>query len=122
MKTIISIVLVLVLFAGSGCYYDSEEGLYGVTNCDTTNVTYSVTISGIMNKYNCLSCHAGNAALGGFSLEGYNNVKAKVTDNRLFGAITHANGFAPMPQNANMMSDCDINKVKAWIEAGAPNN
>jgi hypothetical protein len=118
------ILLPLVIFslaAVSGCYYDKEDELYGTT-CNTANVTYSTTITGIINAYNCLSCHGGTAPSAGFSLEGYNNVKAKVTDGRLLGAINHSTGFAAMPQNAPKMSQCDINKVKAWVDAGALNN
>jgi hypothetical protein len=55
-------------------------------------------------------------------LEGYSNVKAKVTDGRLFGAINHSPGYAPMPDGQPKMDQCDINKVKTWIDAGAPNN
>ena len=106
----------------TGCYYDVEEELYPPNNCDTTNVTYSSTISTIINNNACLSCHSGASPSGGFSLESYANVKAKVNDGRLFGSINHSSGFAPMPQGLNKMSQCDINKVKAWIDAGAPNN
>jgi hypothetical protein len=116
---ILSAVLCMALL--SSCYYDKEEELYG-TSCNTGNVTYSTTITGIINAYNCLSCHNGAVPSGGFSLSGYDNVKAKVTDGRLLGAISHTQGFAAMPQNAPKMSQCDINKVKAWVDAGALNN
>ena len=36
----------IVCFSITGCYYDNEEELYG-TSCDTTNVTYSSTITGL---------------------------------------------------------------------------
>jgi hypothetical protein len=106
----------------SGCYYDSEEELYGAGSCDTSHITYSTTITGIINNYGCLTCHSGVAPVAGFTLESYSDVKAKVLDNRLLGAINHDPGFAPMPQNLPKMSDCDITKVRLWIEAGAPNN
>ena len=87
-----------------------------------TNITYSQTIQSIIGNYACLTCHSGTNPVGGFSLEGYANVKAKVDDGRLFGAINHSSGFAPMPQGMNKMNQCDLNRVKAWIDAGAPNN
>lgn len=120
MKFFSAFVVLLLCIATSGCYYDVEEELYGV--CNTGTVTYSSTITGIISNYGCLNCHGGNAPTAGFSLEGYDNVKAKVTDGRLFGAINHETGYSPMPQGANKMTQCDINKVKAWIDAGAPNN
>ncbi len=122
MKMKLSILLLLISFMGTGCYYDVEEELYPVTNCDTVNVTYSGTVSSIITTYNCTSCHVGNNPSGGFRLDSYTGVKAKVTDNRLWGAINHLPGFAPMPQGQNKMNQCDINKIKAWIDAGAPNN
>ena len=118
MKTrIVTVVIFCVLL---GCRYDVEPNLA----CDTSNVTYSSTITGIINSYGCLqsSCHGGSSPGSGFKLDSYAGVKAKVTDGRLFGAITHASGFVPMPQNGGKMSQCDINKVKAWIDAGAPDN
>ena len=104
------------------CYYHKEDLLYGNIACDTSNVTYSGTITGIIHNYACLTCHGGTAPIGSFNLETYAEVKAKVTDGRLFGAINHTSGYIPMPQAVGKMSPCDINKVKAWIDAGAPNN
>lgn len=104
----------------TGCYYDVEEQLYGT--CNTTNITYSTTIRGILSGYSCLSCHTGPSPSGGVSLDGYQNVKIKIDDGRLIGAINHGNGFAPMPKGAPKMTQCEINKVQAWIDAGAPDN
>lgn len=103
-----------------GCRYDVEPNV----TCDTSHVTYSSTITGIINAYGCLSssCHGGATPGSGFRLDSYAGVKAKVTDGRLFGAINHSSGFIAMPQNAGKMSQCEIDKVKAWIDAGAPNN
>ena len=105
----------------SGCYYNKEDLLYG-SNCDTTNVTYSLTITGLLNNYGCLGCHVGGNPSGGINLETHANVKTVVDNGRLFGAITHSSGFKPMPDGAAKMNPCDINKIKAWIDAGAPNN
>jgi hypothetical protein len=116
--------LLLVSFAIlilSSCRYDIEEELYG-TNCDTTNVRYSTTITSLLNNYGCLGCHAGTNPSGGINLDSYINVKTKITDGRLFGAINHSPGFHPMPDGGPKMNQCDINKIKAWIDAGAPNN
>ena len=113
--------LIVVFFCAlAGCRYDVASNIA----CDTSNVTYSSTITGIINSYGCLqsSCHGGTNPGSGFKLDSYDGVKAKVTDGRLFGAINHSPGFIAMPQNAGKMSQCEIDKVKAWIDAGAPNN
>lgn len=119
-KIAVALVVVCSLFAWS-CYYNKEDELYG-TNCDTSNVTYSGTVRSIINTYQCLNCHSGVAPTGGFDLETYEQVKAKVTDGRLYGAISHAPGYVAMPQDLPKMSSCDIVKMKAWIDAGTPNN
>lgn len=103
----------------AGCYYDVEPN---PGTCDTTNITYSGTIAGIIQSNGCLTtdCHGGNSPLSGIRLSDYNSVKARET--RLYGAINHSPGFVAMPQNTGKISQCDINKVQAWVNAGAPNN
>ena len=87
------------------------------TNCDTTAVTYSSTVSSIIST-NCLGCHGAAATT---KLDSYTNVKAVVTSVRLLGAIQHLPGFIAMPPGGTL-SVCDINKIKAWINKGALNN
>jgi hypothetical protein len=107
-----------------GCTYNKEEELYPNTgaNCDTSSIRFSTIINSILQKYQCSFCHSSVAPSGNISLATYNSVKVQVNNGRLFGAINHQPGFSPMPQGGNKMSQCDINKVKAWIDAGAPNN
>lgn len=88
--------------------------------CDTVNMKYAANVLPIIRN-NCYSCHGGNGT-SGISLDGYNNLKARVDDGRLIGAITHASGFSPMPKGGSKLSDCDINIIKDWIERGAQNN
>jgi hypothetical protein len=122
--TIIAMIIFAVVTSSlslTGCYYHSEEELYGI-GCDTTNVTYSTTIKGILNNNSCLTCHIGVNPSGGFALDSYAGIKAKVDDKRILGAIKHLDTFSPMPQGYSQMSDCDIKKMEAWINAGALNN
>jgi hypothetical protein len=121
MKKKILIPVVTSIFLASGCYYDKEQELYGL-NCDTTHVTYSSTLTNIFSNYGCLGCHVGGNPSGGINLENYTNVKAVANNGKLFGAVNHSPGFVPMPDGAAKMSSCDINKVKAWIDAGTPDN
>lgn len=118
-----TIILLLTTTATTGCYYDKEEELYPNTApCTTEWVTYSVTVAGLINNYGCLGCHAGSAPDGNINLQGYTNVAAVAKSGRLYGSISHSPGFQAMPKGANKMSACDINRVKVWIDAGAPNN
>ncbi len=94
----------------------------GGSTCETENMKFSANIQPILVA-NCYSCHSNaNMSISGISLEGYSNVKARVDDGRLVGAITHAAGFTPMPQGGPKLSDCNINKIKSWVASGAPNN
>jgi hypothetical protein len=110
-----------LLFSLNGCYYD--QGGVLPTNCDTTQVTYSITITQILKDYKCRDCHSSPPSNGApFSLVTYADVKAAADSKRLEGAINHANGYAPMPKDGIKMSPCEINQVEKWIADGAQNN
>lgn len=124
MKKLAVMVFVFIV----ACSKSNEEDLNNnpgggnPNTCVTTNMKYSTDIAPIISA-NCFACHSNaNASVSGFSLEGHSNLKAKVDDGRLVGAITHAAGFAAMPQGGAKLSDCNINKIISWVNAGAPNN
>ncbi|WP_242919864.1 hypothetical protein [Pontibacter liquoris] len=89
--------------------------------CDTSNVTFSATLTPIF-KANCYSCHSTAIATHGVVLDTYAGVKRQVDDGKLLGVITHAPGYPPMPQGGAKLSDCTIAKIKKWVDDGAPNN
>lgn len=92
------------------------------TTCDTANMSFVTNIKPILQS-NCYSCHSNaNFAISGAKLEDYADVKEHADDGMLIGTITHANGYPAMPQSGGKLSDCNINKIKAWVERGAPNN
>lgn len=114
--------LFLVVLVIQACSKAKEELLKPVTNtCDTTDVKYATDILPILQS-NCYSCHGNGETDGGISLGNYEGVKAKAGSGELFGAVSHAAGFSPMPEDAPKLSDCDINKIKCWIDHGALNN
>jgi hypothetical protein len=120
---IFSAIALISYFIGS-CYYDNEEALYPQldTNCDTTNVTFSVTIVKIMSD-NCYSCHSNaNAATWGNNvrLEDYPDVSVDAP--HIQGAIKHEPGHNPMPKNGGKISDCSITQFDIWVRNGTPNN
>lgn len=122
MKKSFVALLVLITFS-AGCYFDSEEELYGLAGpCDTSNTTYAATVLPILQNYGCIGCHTGVSASGGIRLDTYTNVKTQADNGRLYGSISHSGGYSPMPQGANKMLTCDISRIKAWIDGGSPNN
>lgn len=101
-----------------------NEGAVNSTNCsscDSSTITYNGGVKPILQNY-CYSCHSGSASSGGgIPLDTYDAVKAQVTFNALYPAITHTGGV-PMPQGADKLSDCRIAVFRKWIDAGAINN
>jgi mono/diheme cytochrome c family protein len=124
MKKILTISLLAIL---AGCYYDNEEELYpGEPACDTTNVTYSGTIYPIISD-NCFICHNSSTPQGNILLKDYATISAAAQvpagqAGSLYGAISHNPGNSAMPKNGTQLSDCKIRQVKAWIDAGTPDN
>lgn len=128
MKKIIFSGLALLTLLTYSCSKDSEDTVTpppppGGNTCDTVNMKYAANIVPILQA-NCYSCHGTNSNIGsnGIILEGHANILPRVTNGVLIGAITHASGFTPMPQNAAKLSDCNINKIRSWINHGAQDN
>ncbi|MFM1912814.1 MAG: hypothetical protein RIR51_652, partial [Bacteroidota bacterium] len=90
-------------------------------NCDLTNITYSTTILNIVNTY-CLGCHNTNSGQNATLLNTYANVKAQVDNGKFLGTIQHSQGYIPMPSADTKLDPCNIEKIKTWINDGAPNN
>lgn len=117
--------LLMWLATGSSCFYDNEEDLYpvqpGLVDCDTTEVSYQDFVAPLMEQY-CTGCHGGNFPSANLSLETHAEVINSQEDNSLFGSMAHLEGFSKMPKGGNRLPDCDLDKLQAWIEEGAPNN
>lgn len=118
------VALILLLIAG--CYYDNEETLYPQTSsgCDTTNVTYTASVKPILQSY-CLGCHstaAAPASGNNVRLENYTDLKTYVTNGKLYGTVSQASGFSPMPKGGGKLDNCTLLKIKKWIDDGALNN
>lgn len=122
MKPLPLILILTLLTVFSGCYYDIEEELYpNAAACDTSGITYSGTVSVIMQQ-NCLSCHSSASAQGNVVLATYNDVKAYAQSGALVGVIKHSSGYSPMPKGGNKLKACDIRKIELWVANGMPNN
>jgi hypothetical protein len=52
----------------------------------------------------------------------YTADKAIALNGKLYGSITHASGYSPMPQGLSKFTDCQIVTVKKWIDEGTQNN
>lgn len=105
------------LLLWAGCKKDA-----GPEVCDTTSVSFKADVLPIL-KNNCFSgCHNGSSPTSGFKLETYQDVKAKVDDGRLVGAVTRQPGFVAMPFNRPVLPQCEQDIIVAWVTQGALDN
>lgn len=102
----------------SACYYDVEEELYG--GCSTQGVTYSSTVVSMLQANGCLGCHSSPGTNGGnIVLDNYNSISNLVQQNKF---ISGADRMPPSSAPRGVLSECDMNKLRAWVSAGALNN
>ena len=125
-KVVLSIsVLSCIALGVTGCYNDKYDQLYPaapVTTCDTTAVSYATVIVPILNQScNISGCHdPAGASTSGFDFTVYNTLKRQGTNGNLVGDISWASGHNAMPKSGSKISDCDINKITAWVNQGCP--
>ena len=122
-KKILVFTTLLLLFIFQSCYFDNKEDLYQFadTVCDFTQVSYTNDVSPVLTQY-CMSCHSESTKFGNVSLEGHNNVKIYANNGSLYGAVAHTGNYSIMPPSGQKIPPCDIDKLKAWIDAGSLNN
>lgn len=123
MKKIFSFIAVIIfqLVLLQSCTYDKELLVQPVNCPDTVNVSFVTKVRPLLQA-NCFSCHGNGATEGNISLDTYDQVKQLAISGRLLGSISHSSGFAPMPQGANKLNDCNIMAVSTWIREGIQNN
>ena len=115
---------VMILFCGMmvACSKENEQHLAGPVTpvCDTVNMKLAANITPIFRD-NCYNCHGNGNSDGSVRLDVYNNLQTRALSGKLLAALTHTGPY-PMPKGGAKLSDCDINKIKAWIDRGALNN
>lgn len=110
--------LAMLSFVAVSCGDDEEP----VDECVTTDLTYTNSVKALLDN-SCASsaCHsAANKDVIG-SLENYTDVKEFIDGGfPLIGAINHEEGVSNMPKGGSKLDQCDIDKITAWVNAGAP--
>lgn len=115
----------------AACSYTNSYEPPAPCNLPTT-VSYQTHVLPILVQ-NCYSCHSAqnykSLTSNTLNMEDFTQVKFYATPanglnnvSYLVGNIRHDPGFVAMPNNANKLADCDIALIKAWVDAGAPNN
>lgn len=121
-KISIAITLLVGVFISS-CYYDNAEEMYQnlPKDCDLTAISFNQDIAPIISQ-NCGGCHGANFPSGGLSLTNYAQISNAANSGKLVDRISRQTGDPlVMPQGGPMIK-CNIDKIDAWVKAGAPNN
>jgi cytochrome c553 len=84
--------------------------------CDTTGITYTNFVKPLIQG-KCQGCHSGTNPQGNLNLTQYPNVQSVALNGKLYAAITRTSGW--MPKNGQKLNDCNLQKIDAWIKAGA---
>lgn len=120
LRNIIPFVLMLTVVAIGVSCGDKEEPPTDPT-CETEGLTYTNFAAGLLNS-NCATsgCHNADASDNGtFQMHNYEAAFAAVGFGRIVGAINWEDGFSNMPKGGEQLSDCNIEKMEAWIASGA---
>lgn len=106
-----------------GCYYDNEQDLYGdPAPCDTAAVSYANFIEPLLQDH-CYKCHKETEPeFSGYILEGYENTRDYAISGKIADRTNNAANPMPPLSEGGLLPDCDRQKIKAWIAAGAPQN
>lgn len=102
---------------------DKEEPPVDPTVCETDGLTYGNYAKDFINQTCATSgCHDADANSNNtpWPMNNYEGVKAAIDAERLLGAINRDPGFNQMPKGEEKLSDCNLEKMEAWINDGAP--
>jgi hypothetical protein len=118
-KRKILILPIFLIFFLSNCTFENEEEFFVQDTCDTTGITYdSLTyiFSGI-----CANCHNSDFTYrDGIVMDSLEKVRASINTGLVWKAINHEEGVSNMPRGLPKLSDCELKKIRAWIDAGMP--
>jgi hypothetical protein len=119
-KKILLLFFLPIVLSLNACYYDNEEELYpsDKLTCDTIGISFSQDIFPIFQG-NCstVGCHvAGGSAPGIF--ENYAGIKSKVDNGSIEVRVLVRKDMPP----ARPLNECQLLQIRAWLDAGAPNN
>jgi hypothetical protein len=111
----------LIPILSLSCVSNNEYDLYGIPDCDTTNVTWDSKISAIMEA-NCVVCHGEDVSYNGVRHDSYESEMIVVNDGRLRGVVNHLDGYVKMPKDRGKLPACELELINTWLDNGAPEN
>ncbi|MBC7776806.1 MAG: hypothetical protein H7246_15335 [Phycisphaerae bacterium] len=87
--------------------------------CDISNATFSAFVQPLVQG-RCQGCHSGSNPQGNIKLTSYAEIKTVALNGKMYAALTRSSNW--MPKGGAKLDDCSLQKIQAWIGAGAPNN
>ena len=112
----------MVVLAGTaGCAHSHGDPVPVDVSAGT--ITYAKVVSPLFDVH-CRQCHGSSVAA---TLGGNNDFGSYLTIKRypaasLLGSIEQAPGYDPMPKGRAKVPAADIQRIKEWFAAGAPDN
>jgi hypothetical protein len=114
-KIITSIAIVAVIFTACKKEEAEPEVVVVVETPAVDDGTYKNTIAPLFEA-NCTSCHSAGSSLGDFTI--YSGIKTDIENGKI---ENRALVLKDMPAS-KPLSDTDQEKIRTWIEKGAPND
>ena len=115
-KKLLYLSIISSLFNFSSCAEDNLNKLETDLLCDTLTISYSQDVEPIiLNNCNFSGCHSASSN-NIYDATDFSAVSANA--NAIYGSINNGS----MPENASKLPECDIAKVKKWIDDGKLNN
>ncbi len=116
-------ILMMICGGLSSCVYNSEEELMGMVEmpCEADSITYENHIAPILES-RCTSCHSASFSQAGVALDSYESTLEEVSDYAENSLLYQVVATGDMPRNGPPLSDCEVQQIKSWIDAGAPRN
>ena len=100
----------------NSCSYNKEQAIPNTNTCGPVPATYSGEIKGLIATNCAKPCHNSTLITGGQIFETYDQIKAKIDRIRQRAIVERT-----MPATGPL-ADSNYNKLKCWIDRGAPND
>ncbi len=104
-----AVIIVIVLSALQGCYYDNEAYLYKSAACTDTISSYAGRLKSVI-EVNCLGCHGAGSSKGDYSTFDLVNADRDNVVCRAFDGNTCGNSMPP----SGAMNNCDKEAFNLW--------
>ncbi|HTL10746.1 MAG TPA: hypothetical protein VL307_20880 [Chitinophagaceae bacterium] len=113
-----ALVAIVITAAIAGCAYTKKD-VVELPCSIPDNLSYNTDIAPIIAA-NCFDCHSTGSNSSGILLDNYDALKFYAQNGFLYGTISHASGYRPMPDGGSKLNNCTIATIKKWIDNGTP--